>query len=358
VFYAVIMAGGQGQRFWPRSVKAKPKQFHKIVSDKSMIQETFDRIYPQIPLKNIFVVAGEKLMPLVSGQLPQLKHDNLITEPVGKNTAPAIGLAAVYIYKRDPGAVMTVLTADHIVEPKVHFLEALNAAVTEAEAGHIVTFGIAPDRPATEYGYIEIGDKIGGYFKNDIFSVKMFREKPTLKAAREFVRKGNFLWNSGLFAFKAGVILEAMRVHMPALHASLMRIYGCIGKDSEKSVKIREFEKLESESIDYGIMEKVSGIVCVKPAFNWDDVGSWGAVSRHVDADRRGNIVQGNVVIIDSSDNVVLGEENSIISVIGIHDLIVVKDGNKVLVCHRSQDQKIKESLKLMSEKKDYSRYL
>jgi mannose-1-phosphate guanylyltransferase len=352
------MAGGQGQRFWPKSVKAMPKQFHKIVSDKTMIKETFDRIYPEIQLENIFIVAGEKLMPIVADQLPLIQKKNLITEPVGRNTAPAIGLAAVYIYKRDPDAVIAVLTADHVVEPKGHFLKTLNTAVKAAEDGHIVTFGIKPDRPATEYGYIETGDKVGGHFENDVFSVKMFREKPTAETAREFVEKGTFLWNSGLFAFKADVILDAMKVHMEPLHSSLMRIYGCIGKENEKAVKEAEFEKIESESIDYGIMEKVSDIVCVKPDFFWDDVGSWGAISRHVEADEKGNIVQGNVVVVDSNENIVLGEENCIISVIGIHNLIVVKDKDKVLICHRSQDQKIKEALKLMAEKKKYLQYL
>jgi mannose-1-phosphate guanylyltransferase len=352
------MAGGQGQRFWPKSIKRMPKQFHKIVSDKTMIQETFNRVYPDIPLDNIFVVAGEKLMAVASEQLPLLKKHNLITEPVGKNTAPAIGLAAVYIYKRDPDAVIAVLTADHVVEPRGQFLKALDTAVSVAEKGYIVTFGITPDRPATEYGYIEIGEEIGQSYELDVFSVKMFREKPTIEVALEFVRRGAFLWNSGLFAFKAQVILEAMKEHMTPLYSALMKIYDSIGTEDEKTVKITQFEKIESESIDYGIMEKAADIACVRPDFLWDDVGSWGAVSRHVPGDKEGNIVQGNVVSVDSKNNIVLGEENSIISVVGVKDLIVVKDGDKVLVCHRSQDQNIKEALRSMTGNKKYMHYL
>jgi len=358
MFNIVIIAGGQGQRFWPKSTKSMPKQFHKIVSDKTMIQETFIRIHPEIPLDNIFVVAGEKLMDVVSGQLPLLKKQNLIVEPVGKNTAPAIGLAAAYIYKRDPDAVMAVLTADHVVEPRERFLKALNTAVSVAEKGYIVTFGITPDRPATEYGYIEIGEKISQNYELDVYNVKMFREKPTIETAREFVRRGVFLWNSGLFAFKAQVILDAMKEHMASLYSSLMKIYDSIGTEDEKSVKIAEFEKLESESIDYGIMEKADDIACVKPDFIWDDVGSWGAISRHMPGDEEGNIIQGNVVLVDSKNNIVLGEENSIISVVGVKDLIVVKDRDKVLVCHRSRDQNIKEALKSMRGNKKYTQYL
>ena len=358
MFNIVIMAGGQGQRFWPKSTKSMPKQFHKIVSDKTMIQETFARIHPEIPLDNIFVVAGEKLMAVASGQLPLLKKQNLIIEPVGKNTAPAIGLAAAYIYKREPDAVMVVLTADHVVEPRENFFKALNTAVSVAEKGYIVTFGITPDRPATEYGYIEIGEKIGQSYELDVCSVKMFREKPTVETARDFVHRGVFLWNSGLFAFKVRVILEAMKEHMPSLYSSLMKIYDSIGTDDEKSVKKAEFEKIENESIDYGVMEKADDIACVKPDFLWDDVGSWGAISRHMPEDEEGNIVQGNVVSVDSNNNIVLGEENSIISVIGVKDLIVVKDGDKVLVCHRSRDQNIKEALKSMKGEEKYSQYL
>ncbi|HEB30170.1 MAG TPA: mannose-1-phosphate guanylyltransferase [Spirochaetes bacterium] len=358
MFNIVIMAGGQGQRFWPKSIKSMPKQFHKIVSDKTMIQETFNRVYPEIKLDNIFVVAGEKLMAVAAEQLPLLKKQNLITEPVGKNTAPAIGLAAAYIYKKDPDAVIAVLTADHVVESREQFLKALNTAVRVAEEGHIVTFGITPDRPATEYGYIEIGEKIGQSYELDVFSVKMFREKPTIEVAREFVRRDVFLWNSGLFAFKVRVILDAMKEHMAPLYSALMKIYDSIGTEDEKTVKMTEFEKIESESIDYGVMEKAADIACVKPDFLWDDVGSWGAVSRHVSGDKEGNIVQGNVVSVDSKNNIVLGEENSIISVIGIQDLIVVKDKDKVLVCHRSRDQHIKEALSSMAGKKKYMQYL
>lgn len=352
MFDIVMIAGGRGQRFWPKSTETMPKQFHKIVSDKTMIQETFYRVYPEIDLENIFIVAGDGLIPVIIDQLPMIQKQNLIAEPVGKNTAPAIGLAAVYLYKRDPDAVMAVLTADHIVEPREEFLKALRTAARAAETGHLVTFGITPDRPATEYGYIEIGDRIQGDFALDVYSVKMFREKPTCELARKFIESGTFLWNSGLFAFRVKTILDAMKRHMPSLYTGLMRIYESIGTKHERSVKIDEFEKFENISIDYGVMEKSGNIVCVRPEFLWDDVGSWGALFRHREKDHDGNIVQGNTVMVDSNDNIVLGEANSIISLIGMHNVIVVKEKDKVLICHRSQDQKIKDALKAMSEDK------
>ena len=358
MFDIVIIAGGRGQRFWPKSTETMPKQFHKIVSEKTMIQETLYRVYPEIELENIFIVAGDGLIPVIVDQLPLIQKQNLIAEPVGKNTAPAIGLAAVYLYKRDPGAVMTVLTADHVVEPREDFLKALRAAARAAEMGHLVTFGIKPDRPATEYGYIEIGDRIQGDFKLDVYSVKMFREKPTCELARKYVESGTFLWNSGLFAFRVKVILDAMKRYMPSLYTGLMKIYESIGTAHERSVKIDEFEKFENISIDYGVMEKAGNIVCVKPEFLWDDVGSWGALSRHREKDPKGNIVQGNTVMVNSNNNIVLGEENSIISLIGIDNVIVVKEKDKVLICHRSQDQKIKDALKVMSENKKFRKYI
>jgi mannose-1-phosphate guanylyltransferase len=354
----VIMAGGRGERFWPKSVRSRPKQFHRIVSGRTMIQETFFRVYPEVKKENIHVVAGREFRSLILNQLPDLPEENLILEPEGKNTAAAIGLAAVELTKKDPGCSMIVLTADHVVEPKNEFLRAIQTAARIAKDGYLVTFGIPPDRPATEYGYIETGAPIPGEFGLPVLGVKMFKEKPSFERAVEYIERGNYLWNSGMFAFRVENILRALEKHLPSLHRALMRISKNIGTDMEEPVKQAEFQKLESISIDYGVMENADNIACVRPHFAWDDVGSWGALFRHRKADSEGNILPGNTVVIDSKNNIVMGEEGFLVSLVGVSDLIVVKDETRLLVCNRNQDQRVKEVVQELSKNKKYEPYL
>lgn len=357
MFYIVIMAGGKGERFWPKSVWKKPKQFHRIVSERTMIQESFFRIFPEVKQENIFIVAGEDLKQLIFDQLPQLDEKNLVVEPEGKNTAAAIGLAAVYLSKKNPDATMVVLTADHAVKPRKEFIRAIETAVKVAQEGRLVTFGIKPNRPATEYGYIETGGKLEGDFDLDVYAVKQFQEKPSYERALAFIEEGSFLWNSGMFTFSLKSILDAMLIHMPILHSALMKIYNSIGTEEEDAVKQREFKRLESISIDYGVMERADNICCVRSNFLWDDVGSWGAISRHLPTDRDGNILQGNVITVDAKNNIVIGEDESIISMVGISDAIVVKEKDKLLICHREQDQKVKEIIKALWGNEKYVKF-
>ena len=354
----VIMAGGRGERFWPKSVRSRPKQFHRIVSGRTMIQETFYRVYPEVKKQNIHVVAGREFRTLILNQLPELPEENLILEPEGKNTAAAIGLAAVELSKKNPGCSMMVLTADHVVAPKEEFLRAIETAVCMAEHDYLVTFGIPPDRPATEYGYIETGAPIPGEYGLPVIGVKKFREKPSRDKAVEYIEKGNYLWNSGMFAFRAENILQALENHLPSLHRALSRISESIGTDMEERVKQAEFQKLESISIDYGVMEKADNIACVRPSFVWDDVGSWGALSRHRKADSDGNILPGNTVVIDSKNNIVVGEKGFLVSLVGVSDLIIIKDETRLLVCNRNQDQRVKEVIRELEKNKKYEPYL
>ncbi|UCB45118.1 MAG: mannose-1-phosphate guanylyltransferase [Spirochaetota bacterium] len=356
--HIVIMAGGKGERFWPRSTKALPKQFQRIVSDRTMIQETFNRVYPEYDKEHISVVLGESLVPCLQEQLPILERRSIIVEPIGRNTAAAIGLAAVHIKKEDPEAVMIVLTADHVIKPKAAFLAVLEAASDIARKGHIVTFGIIPERAATEYGYIELGKKLEKSHGLGVFIVKKFTEKPDEKTARSFVQSGYYLWNSGMFAFRVQDMLNAMEQHMPALYSSLKAIGESIGRKDEDKVKRNQFESIENISIDYGIMERVSNIACIKTNFYWDDIGSWSSIARHRKQEKEGNITEGNVVVIDSKNNIVLGDREEVISIIGVHDLVIVKQDNKLLICNKSSDQNIKEALKLMSQDRKLSRYL
>jgi len=358
MLYAVIIAGGKGERFWPRSVRARPKQFQRIVTGRTMLQETFYRVYPEIPGERIFIGAGEQHRSIILEQLDEVDGGNLIVEPVGRNTAPAIGLASSLISSRDPEAVIAVLSADHVVKPRDAFLSALRDAEKAAEQGYIVTFGIEPDRPATEFGYIEVAELLKGDFGHEIFTVKRFREKPSLELAEEYRTAGTFLWNSGMFIFRADVLLGAMETHMPALYRGLMRIRTSLGTADEQQVIEEEFSGFESISIDYGVMERFDRIACLKPRFFWDDVGSWGALERHLKGDDRGIIRSGNVITVDSEKSIVLGDEESIIALVGMRDTIVVKEGGRILVCHKNADQRIKDVLKKIAERGENLPYL
>jgi mannose-1-phosphate guanylyltransferase len=348
MLYVVILAGGRGERFWPKSTRRRPKQFQNILAGRTMIQETLARVHPDIPAERIYVVAGPDLKDIILEQLPQLNEANLIVEPEGRNTAPAIGLAAVWLDRIDPGGTMAVLTSDHVVGPRERFLRALDDAAEAAGECTVVTFGVEPDRPATEFGYIELGPRIETH-GFDVFSVKRFREKPTRRQAGDFLERGNFLWNSGMFVFRIGAFLEAVSARMPVMYRGLMKVRDALGTPDETRVLVEEYARFERTSIDYGIMEKESDIACVKASFSWDDVGSWGSLTRHLPADERGNVVQGNAALIDSGRNVVVCDDGSVVSLVGISDAIVVKQGERVLVCRRSMDQNIKELLKHMS---------
>jgi len=323
-----------------------------------MIQETFYRVYPEYDKEHIFVVLGETLVSHLLEQLPILDRHNIIVEPVGRNTAAAIGLASIYIEKNDPDAVMIILTADHVVKPRDTFLEALDVASDIAGKGHIVTFGIIPTRAATEYGYIELGKKLEKSHDFEAFGVEKFTEKPSEETARSFVQSGNYLWNSGMFAFHVHEILQAIKRHMPALFSSLNKISESIGRKDEQKIKRNQFESIENISVDYGIMERAQNIACVKTNFYWDDIGSWSSIARHRKQEKEGNITEGDVVFVDSKNNIVLGEKEEVVSIIGVNDLVVVKQDEKLLICHKSKDQNIKEALNLMSQDGKLSRYL
>ncbi|MBN2324425.1 MAG: mannose-1-phosphate guanylyltransferase [Spirochaetes bacterium] len=356
--YVVIMAGGKGERFWPKSTRSKPKQFHRIATDRTMVRETFFRVYPEYEKERILFVLGKHLSTPLLQELPEIGEGNLILEPVGRNTAPAIGLAAARIEMMDSGAVMAVLSADHLITPKGEFLKALDAAVQVAETGRLLTFGITPVRPATEYGYIEVKkppQTAGGL---PVYDVVRFTEKPDERTARGFIESGRYFWNSGMFVFKVSEILSAIERYMPRLYASLVRIQKASGTKEEENVTRDEFGRIESESIDYGIMEKSGSIACIAPEFVWDDVGSWGSLDRYREHDDMGNVTEGDVVLVDSQRNIVLGEEGSIITLVGAEDLIVVKERNRILVCRKDCDQRVKEVLKRLSEDENGMKYL
>jgi mannose-1-phosphate guanylyltransferase len=337
------MAGGSGTRFWPRSRKANPKQFLTIFGNESLIQATISRFANFIPDESIYVVSNKGQKEVLEQQTSRLPKENLIYEPVGKNTLPAIGLAALFIAKNDPDGIMIVSPADHLTQNDKLFQETIESAAKIAEEKNgIVTIGITPNAPATGYGYIEIADeiKIGQTIKS--FAVNRFVEKPNLETAQSYVNSGKFFWNAGIFVFKVSVFLEAVQKYAPNLYADLQKIAETIGTASYEQVLDKIYNQVDSISIDYGIMEKADNVFLVQGDFVWNDLGSWEEVYKYdPQKDENQNAHVGEVIFQDTKNSYVYAP-GSLVAVVGMDDVIVVKDGDTILVCKRDQAEEIK----------------
>ncbi|NOK19161.1 mannose-1-phosphate guanylyltransferase [Corallococcus carmarthensis] len=342
--YPVIMAGGSGTRFWPLSRQARPKQFLPLASKQPLLTDTAQRLKGLAPVKNTFIVCGPVHAKTAAKLVKGLPKGNLLVEPVARNTAPAIALAALQVAARDPKGVLAVLPSDHHVADVKGFQRTLAEAARIAEGGHIVTLGIKPARPETGYGYIQVGDALDGGGRR----VKAFKEKPDLKTAQEYVAGGDYLWNGGIFVFRADVMLAAFQKHMPEMQKGLEALQKAVGKRTFPAVLKRVFPKLPSISIDYGVMEKAENIAVLDGDFGWSDVGSFAAIPEVRPADAQGNVVSGDAVLVDCTGCVVLADKRTL-SVVGLHDVVVVDSGDAVLVVpkDRSQDvRKVVEALK------------
>ncbi|MFN4245670.1 MAG: mannose-1-phosphate guanylyltransferase [Brevinematia bacterium] len=355
----VIMAGGRGERFWPKSKRSYPKQFLNLIGNKSMIQYAYLRALEIVDNDKIFVVTSSDLSEVVEDQLPDLPKENIIIEPIPKNTAAAIGLAAIYIRKQLGNCTMFVTPSDHYVDDLEKFLNAVDAGFNAAEKYlSLVTLGIKPSRPETAYGYIEVGNIVDTFSGKSVFEVKKFVEKPSHEKALEYLNSGKFLWNSGMFVWKISSILDEISEHMPDLGEALTNIEEAIGKMNYEKVTIQEFEKVESISIDYGVMEKSKSILCIKGDFIWDDIGSWSSVYRLNEKDENGNVIEGNVITYNVKNSLIIGENEGIIAVTSLDNVIIVKDENSILVADKSQDQSIRELVKIMKSQDKYKKYL
>ena len=342
-YTALIMAGGRGERFWPKSRQSMPKQFLSLTDDgKSMIQLTVERILPLVDMEDIFIVTNQDYRDMVHQQLPGVPEENILCEPVGKNTAPCIGLGAVHIARKYGDAVMAVLPSDHMITYSSIFLNTLRDACAAAEQeGKLMTIGIAPDSPETGYGYIKFRpDQAAGR----AFSVDRFVEKPDLETAKAYVASEQYLWNSGMFIWKASTILQALERYLPDIYGGLCRIRGAVGTELEQQVLEREFRAFQPESIDYGVMEKADNIYVLTGAFGWDDVGSWPAVSRIKKTNEYGNVVEGNVVTVDTKNTIIQGE-GRLIAAVGLRNLIVVDTEDALLICSEDSAGEIRKVL-------------
>ena len=354
---ALIMAGGRGERFWPKSRKNLPKQFLSLTSDgKTMIQLTVERISPVVTLENIYISTNTSYKKLVMEQLPGIPEENILCEPVGRNTAPCIGLAAVHIRKKLGDAIMLVLPSDHLIKNNVMFLDVLRDAATAAEENtNLVTIGITPSYPETGYGYIQFDSQNLKECTSRAYKVVNFKEKPDLSTAKEYVASGDYLWNSGMFIWKVSSILSNMENLMPAMYDGLQKIESSIGTHDQEQVLESEFINFKSESIDYGIMEHAKDIYIIPGAFGWDDVGSWLALERINSTNEFGNVVNGNVISIDTKNSIIHGNEK-LIATVGLKDIIIIDTEDALLICDKdsTQDiQKVIETLKICN-RKDY----
>ncbi len=358
MLHAVILAGGRGERFWPWSRAERPKQLLAITSARTMLDETVRRVDPLIPRERVRVVTGPALAEPIREALPELGREQVVVEPRGKNTAPAIGLAAALIAAEDDDASMVLLPADHHVPDGGAFRDAVAYADALArESGALVTFGIVPERAETGYGYIEAGVEAGRQGEIRHHEVLRFVEKPDSATARRYVENGGILWNSGIFVWRVSDILEALATHVPAMAGPLDALTRAAGGAGEKAAVEALFDAAPSISIDYAVMEKAERVFVVRAPLTWDDVGAWSALDRVFEADGDGNVLRGDVLGVDASDNIVLADEG-VVGLIGVSGLVVVRTGDAVLVCTRERAQDVKELVQALKAREDGERYL
>jgi len=352
---AVIMAGGRGERLWPLSRSSRPKQF---ISWKrhSFFRATVDRVKPIVGAENIYVVTQKKYRELILKQAPLIPPSNIIVEPQGKNTAPCIGLAAVIISAlKNPEEIMIILPADHFIGDEEAFQKLIRFACRVANDNFLVTLGITPLYPHTGYGYIHYGDS---YYKEEIeaFKVLKFTEKPDLETARKYLKEERYLWNSGIFIWKARVILEEMRKYMPDLYQGLMKIKESIGTPQEKEVMGEVFKNLENISIDYGIMEKTDRALVIPADIKWSDVGSWAALEEILKKDQQGNIVLNKHLGIDTQ-NCIIWTKKPVVT-LGIKNLVVVETDDVIFLMPKSHSQKVRLVIEALKEEREFKKLL
>ena len=361
MLHAVIMAGGSGTRFWPRSTEDRPKQFLNIFGDRTMLQDTVDRIKPLVSADHVWVITNDKYVDLVQEQLPDIPANNIVGEPVGKNTAPCVAAAATLIQEKDPNGTMVVLPADHLIGKPESFLSILETARAKArEPGALVTIGIKPNHPETGYGYIEFDEDTSENIEgHQVKKVKQFREKPDLDTAEEFLKSGNFLWNSGMFIWKASTILEKFKQHLPTIFDEVEKLKSLVGTDNQKEAIDEFYYGCTSISIDYGIMEQSDSVFVVPGAFEWNDVGSWRAVYDLRSKDENGNVIQTDTsATADAKNNLIQSESGKMIALVGVENLAVVETENAILVCDLDSSQGVKKVVNRLRKDDDLKRFV
>jgi len=344
--FAVIMAGGVGARFWPRSREKSPKQLLEIIGRGTMIQNSVQRLEEIVDARDIFIVTNRVQKPQIVRQLPHFHEENIIVEPMGRNTAPCIGLAAMAIRRLDPRAVMVVSPADHLIQDVEEFKRVMRVAIDTADQSEsLLTIGIHPTHPETGYGYIQMFVEDGEhnpYFSRGVLRVKTFAEKPNLQTAERFLASGDFLWNSGMFVWRVDVILRQIELLLPELYEELMKIENAMDTPHFQSALEMAYGLIRGISIDYGVMEKAGAVYVIPGKFGWSDIGSWDEVYRVSGKDDNANCINGKVIQRDTAASYIYSP-NKLVATIGVSDLIVINTDDALLICKRGRSQDVKE---------------
>jgi mannose-1-phosphate guanylyltransferase len=343
-YYAIIMAGGIGSRFWPISRTSHPKQFIDILgTGKTLIQNTYDRFLKICPKENIYIVTNEIYTGLVKKQLPDMADNQILTEPVMRNTAPCIAYGSFKIENMNPDAAIVVAPSDHLILDEQAFISAIEKSLQVASKNNcLITLGIKPSRPDTGYGYIQYTENS---LYNDFYKVKTFTEKPTLEIAKTFIQSGDFLWNAGIFVWSASAIVNAFNQHLPDMYEIFAETRSVYNTPEEKSIVHKSYLQCTNISIDYGIMEKADNVYVLPSQFGWSDLGTWASIYDLAEKDYVGNAVipSEKVIMYDSSNCMVNVPAEKLVILQGLHDFIVVESNNTLLICPRDQEQNIKK---------------
>jgi len=359
--YALIMAGGVGARFWPKSRALTPKHLLSIVNEKNMLENTVNRLDSLVAKDKCFVITNEIQKPLVLESVSSLSDKNIIAEPFGRNTAAAVGYGAIKILLEDEEATMIVLPADHFIRNKKAFTEVLKSAGKFADKNpeSLITIGIEPTHPETGYGYIQIGDEQEE--NSNVFNVKTFAEKPNIQTAVRFIEDGSFYWNSGMFIWKAKTIINKIEKHLPELYNGLMKIKEALVENGNKEIIAKIYNEIESISIDYGIMEKAENVKVLKGSFGWSDVGSWNEIYRlkeETNSDRKGNVIEAKSINIDTTGCYISSDDSDkLIATIGLSDLSIIDTTDALLITPLNRSQDVKDIVEKIKENK-YSELL
>ena len=349
--FAVIMAGGSGTRFWPLSRNARPKQLVHIVGDTTMIQATVARLQPLIPAERVLVITTAALAEETRSQLPMLPPHHVIAEPVGRDTAACVCLAALVVEKVSPGAIMILLPADQVIKPADQFQKALAAGVEVARAGNLVTYGITPRFPATGYGYIKLAGRqpdVNGVTVNKVLG---FVEKPDEATAKKYLAEGGYRWNSGIFTWRASVVLDELSTHCSWLTDALAPVGAAWNTPDFNRVLNDVYQPLKKISIDYALMEKAANICVVTADFQWDDVGSWDSLYDHLPKDAQGIISRGDVLTLDCKDSLIMSDTAQVVAGIGLSNLSVVVTKDAILIVPKGRSQQVKQVVDALKAK-------